>query len=272
MNTSEAINALQPSPADWAGLVAFVIALTSGAMGALGLGSYLYFRGRSRLKQRRTREERHLQRLQRLTSKLLNACDQLLAGQTPEETLLYQQFIARGGEAYNDLRTNLYEAVRRSQSALNSAFELRQKLIDPTVQQRHSLEQKIWDWEILYATLIGRSQRIKNLTGDELRSLLDPMLASEREASDIRLARQLEDLQRELTGTPLKITWQKIYPTQIEAKGILSYIDQVKAEIAKLPERRCPARPRQPPTGAPGSVCRSLSPPSSRRSWAPSPT
>ncbi len=216
-----------------------ISALASGALGAIGVGGLIYFRERSRLKRRRATLEHHLKHLQRLTSKLLNACDRLLKGDTPEETILYQRFKAHGGESYGDMQAaEVYEALYRSQQALNAAFDLHQKLIDPATQQNRSLEQRIWDWEMLYATLVGRSERLRNLTADELRTLLDPMLdASERAGTDVQLVRQLDDLWRELAGRPLKIKWQMIYPTQVEAEGILDYVDQIKAQIKRLPER-----------------------------------
>ena len=62
---------------------AIIRLIASGAIGALGLGSYLYIRGWLRLQRRRARLERHLRRLRRLTSQLLNAFNQLLTGDTP---------------------------------------------------------------------------------------------------------------------------------------------------------------------------------------------
>jgi hypothetical protein len=216
----------------------FIVSLLiSGALGSLGLGSYLYIRNRIRLRRRRARLERHLRHLQRLTSKLLNACHQLLKGDAPEETALYQVFSAHGGEYYDDLRDDVHEALCRSQHALNAAFDLRQKLTAPAARRTYSLEQKVWLWEMLYATLVGHSERIHHATADELHALLDPLFTSGREALDVQLVEQLDNLRRILAGMPLRIGWQMISPDQIEAKGILGYIDQVKAQTAHLPER-----------------------------------
>ncbi len=226
---------MELSPIEW---VVILTSLTSGTLGALGIGSYFYFRARANLQAHRRRQEQHLARLQRLTSKLLNACDALLGGESPEETILYQRFKAHGGEYYEDVRLEVYEALRRSQPALNAAFELHQKLIDPAVQQNRSLEQQIGDWELLYATLVGQSERIQAMTGPELRTLLNPMLAAEEEeATFVDLVRQLEELKRELAEKPLKIKWQRLVPELVEAEGILDYIDRVKTHLAYLPER-----------------------------------
>lgn len=228
------MDAFQLSPIEW---VVILTSLTSGAIGAVGIGSYLYYRDRNRLKQRRASQQHHLEWLQRLTSKLLNALDRLVGGLAPEETILYQRFEALGGEYYADTQSTVYENLRHCQSALAAAFDLHQKLIDPGTVASRPLEQRLWDWEMLYATLIGSGDEIQNLTGDELHSLLDPLGDSNPEAVDSDLAGQLEALRRELAGQPLKVRWQEVYPARLQAEGILDYIHRIKLQLAGLAER-----------------------------------
>ncbi|HID61746.1 MAG TPA: hypothetical protein EYP49_03220 [Anaerolineae bacterium] len=92
--------------------------------------------------RRRRKLQRQLGILRARTSNLLNACGQLLKGDTPEETVLYQLFSAYGGEHYEDIRADVHEWLRCSQEALNDAFDLRQKLLDPAVQEKRPLEQQ----------------------------------------------------------------------------------------------------------------------------------
>ncbi len=222
------------SPIEW---VVILVSLISGTLGALGVGTYFYFRDRADLQKRRRRQEQHLARLQRLTSKLLNALDRLLGGSGPEETILYQLFRAHGGESYADIQTDVIETLRRGQDALNAAFELHQQLIDPDTQQNRSLEQQVWDWETLYASLVGRSERILDMTGDEIRTLLDPLVDPDNQTEPDELVEQLDELRRELAGQPLKIKWQQIRPGQLESEGILDSVDHLKALLVQLPER-----------------------------------
>ncbi|MBN1995466.1 MAG: hypothetical protein JW953_22455 [Anaerolineae bacterium] len=64
-----------------------------------------------------------------------------------------------------------------------------------------------------------------------------PLLVSEPGVSDIKLVEQLKELERELTGRPLKVNWLTLSPTQVEARGILDDVDHVKRQIARLPQR-----------------------------------
>lgn len=200
-------------------------------VGALGVGGYkltLWAIRRARLK-------RHLEVLRARTSNLLNACEPLLRGDTPEETVLYQLFSAYGGQPNDRLRDDVCEWLRRSQDALNDAFALRRQLIAPGVRREQSLEQLVRNWEMLYVTLVGNSERILSLTDDELRTLLDPMLVLGRETAGVQLTRQLDDIRRELAGgMPLKVELMMVDPAETDAEGILGYLDQVKAKIAHV--------------------------------------
>ena len=213
------------------------------AAGALAAGGYVsttkFISPAIQRARRRSQLEAHLEVLRTRTSRLMNACDQLLQGETPEETVLYQLFSAYGGEQSDPLRARVHESLRRSQEALDDAFDLRKKLIDPAVQQERSLEQRVEDWEMLHVTLVGNSERILNLTDEELRTLLDPMLLLDRERPDAQLTEQLDALRRELEGDePIKVELKMVDPAQTDAEGILGYIDQVKAQIGHLHQAR----------------------------------
>ena len=201
--------------------------------GGLGFGGYklaIWITHRRKLK-------RHLEILRARTSNLLNACEPLLRGDEPEETVLYQLFRAYGGERSPRLQSSIQEWLRHSQGALYDAFDLRKKLIDPAVQQKQSLEQLARDWEMLYVTFVGNSERILSLTDDDLHTLLDPMLVLDREKASVQLTDQLDHLRHELAGdTPLKVELMVVDPEESDAEGILGYLDQIKAKIAYVRE------------------------------------
>jgi hypothetical protein len=203
-------------------------------VGALGVGGYKLMPWAIR----RTRLKRQLKVLRARTSNLLNACEPLLRGDTPEETILYQLFGTYGGEPSEHSQKNVYEWLRRSQDALNVAFDLRRKLIASGVQEERSLEQQVYDWEMLYVTFVGNSERILSLTNDELHTLLDPILVLDRETADVQLIKQLDDIWRELaSGMPLKVDLVMVDPSRTDAEGILGYIDRVKDTIADVRDK-----------------------------------
>ncbi len=203
--------------------------------GGLGFGAYKLIPWLSR----RITLKRHLQALRARTSNLLNACEPLLRGDTPKDMVLYQLFSGYGGEQNASLRKDVQEWLRRSRGALDDAFDLRKKLIDPEVQRSHPLEQQVQDWEMLYVTFVGNSERILDLTDDELRTLLDPMLVLDRAEADVQLTEQLDDIRRELGGEqPLKVELTMVDPAETDAEGILGYLDRVKAAIAYARDAR----------------------------------
>lgn len=194
---------------------------------------------RPRRERRRQREalQAHLELLRSRTNNLLSASDRLLEGSKPEDTVLYQLFSVYGGERDADMQANIVDWLGQSQHALADAFEVRQRLNDPQIQQTRPLEAQVKDWELLYVTLTGNNERILTLTDEELRTLLDPMLTLDRdERGDSRLARQLDEIRRELTGMPLKVDLQQVDAATVESEGILGYVDRVQGQIAYLRE------------------------------------
>jgi hypothetical protein len=226
------------SPSPWGRIVLIVVIV--GALGAGGYALAVYvIRPAVQRARHRAELKRHLETLQTRTANLLNACDQLLQGDTPEETIPYQLFSAYGGEHYDDVRAQVHEWLRRSQGALDDAFDVRKKLLDPALPEKRSLEQTVQDWELLYLTLVGNSDRILALSDEELRTLLDPLLVRERQAPDVQLTQQLDELRQELAGgLPLKVELRMVDPTQGDAEGILGYVDRVKAQVAHLQQAR----------------------------------
>ncbi len=206
----------------------FIGVLAIGGLGVVGYKLITWAIRRTRLKQQ-------LVILRARTSNLMNACEPLLRGDAPEETVLYQLFSAYGGEQNAHLRNDVYEWLRRSQDALNVAFDLRRKFISAEVREGRGLERQVYDWEMLYVTFVGSSERILSLTNDDLRVLLDPILMLDREKADVQLIQQLDDIRRELASDrPLKVELMMVDPTETDAEGILGYLDQVKTKIAHV--------------------------------------
>ena len=227
-----------PTPSPWIkvavyGLVGVVVAAVFIA-GGVALVFLVILPAIQRSRQRKDLE-RHREALMSRTSNLLLACDQLLHGDTPEETVLYQLFSVYGGEHYKSVLRMVQEWLRGSQEALRDAFDVRLILNSHTAEEV-PLEQQVRDWEMLYVTLTGNSERILELNDEELRTLLDPMLTLDREAPDVQLAEQLDGIRDRLVGMPLKVEFREIDPTEVDAEGILGYIDQVKEQISRLQE------------------------------------
>ncbi len=202
-----------------------------GLLGVGALGGVVIFTVRAIY---RARLKGRLKDLRSISSRLLNACESLLRGDAPEETVLYQLYRSYGGEEDARLREDVLRWLRRSRDALGDAFEIRKKLIAPTIQKERTRRQQVHDWEMLYATLVGNEERILSLTESELRTLLDPMIMGRNMESE-GLGEQLEPIRRELSGSPpLRLRWMMIDPNKIEPQGVLGYIDRIKCEIARL--------------------------------------
>jgi hypothetical protein len=202
-----------------------------GLLGVGALGGVVIFAVRAIY---RARLKGHLKDLRSISSRLLNACEPLLRGDAPEETVLYQLYRSYGGEEDARMREDVLRWLRRSRDALGDAFEIRKKLIAPTIQKERTRRQQVHDWEMLYATLVGNEERILSLTESELRTLLDPMVMG-RNMEGEGLGEQLEPIRRELSGgPPLRLEWMMIDPNEIEPQGVLGYIGKIKNEIARL--------------------------------------
>jgi hypothetical protein len=134
-------------------LTFIIIALTLAALGSLAIGTGLSLLHRAQKKVQQT----YLDVLRKRTSWLLLACEPLLAGDTPEDTILYQRFSAHGGEYHDNIRIEVREALQDSQETLDAAFELHRKLSEPTAQKNRPPMKQVedgWDYRS-YADNIG---------------------------------------------------------------------------------------------------------------------
>ncbi len=197
------------------------------AVGGGGVGATMVA-GQRLLKQR-------LKRLQTNVANLLMACDQLLSGDRPEDALLYQTFELAGGTRYPELIDAATSWIAECQAALARAFALNRQLLDDDTQAERSLSKRLKDWETLYVTLVGNSDRILALTEDQLHALLDPVGSLDsRSLQSSGLAAQISQVQTELAEKPLKVELQKVDPATVDSQGVLGYIDQVKGQVARL--------------------------------------
>jgi hypothetical protein len=181
------------------------------------------------------------QRLATLLTTLSGSRNQpgLLTGETPEETLIYALWAASGGGKYKKRDGEVRENLRRSQAALNKAF-LAWKAVDdaPPARTEQELEQLVADLEMLYLTVVGRTQRILGMTQDEQIALLDPMLAmpdGSEDEEDVQLVEQIDQIVRRQQGAgSLRIQLMMVSPDKVDAEGILGYVDQVKGALHEL--------------------------------------
>lgn len=176
----------------------------------------------------------HLGVVQQNVANLLLATERVLSGERVDDAVLYQMFTAYGGSRYPERDQQVREWIRRSQAALADAFDLRRSLLREDVQQSQSLEEQVRSWEMIYLTLVGSSPRIRELTDAELQDLVNPLVILERDAEDVQLAEQLDAIRREIEGMPLKIELEVVDPEQVDAEGILGYVDQVEGQIREL--------------------------------------
>lgn len=207
-------------------------------LGLLGGGGALGWKISAPLRARRREEARlraHLQAVQNATATILAALDTLLSGLRPEETALYQMFQAYHGHLYDDLDAEVRDMLRQAQAALRDAFDVYQSLNDAATQRNRSLEEQARDWEMLYLTLVGTDERIRSLTDEQVRELLDPLSITENQPPEEgRLARQLDALRADLRGKTMRVALQFVEPAEVDQAGILGLIDRVKAHIAHL--------------------------------------
>ena len=207
-------------------------------LGLLGGAGALGWKMSEPVRARRREEARlraHLRAVQNATATILAALDTLLSGIRPEDTPLYQMFQAYHGHLYDDLDAEVHDLLRQAQAALRDAFDVYHALSDAAAQRQRPLEDQIRDWELLYLTLVGTDERVRNLTDDQVRELLDPLSITENTPPEEgQLARQLDALRADLRGKTMRVPLQFVDPEQVDQAGILGLIDRVKAHIAHL--------------------------------------
>lgn len=209
-----------------------------GAVLFLGLGGGLLYVlvGRPALRKRKREQElsAHLGLVRQNVANLLLAAERLLDGDMPQEAVLYQLYEANNGTLDKERTAEVTEWIRRSQAALQDAFDLRRDLLAADVSKHTSLEEQVRRWEMIYLTLVGSTPRVLDLTESELKDLLNPLVILEREAADVPLAEQLDAIRREIAGMPLKVHLMEVDPTAVDREGILGYVDLVEAYIKEL--------------------------------------
>lgn len=177
--------------------------------------------------------EAHLAELQSRVANLLLACERLLDGETPQDSIMYRLIEAHGGMTDPVRQLRVEEWLSRSQLALANVFALRRRLLKPEIQEQRGLEKLVQDWESLYITIVGSQPRILELTDKDLHILLDPIEVLERKEPDNpRLTQQLHRIHEEMRQRPLKIGLKMVDPRDFDAQGILGYIDLVEQELA----------------------------------------
>lgn len=233
-----------PSATARAVTTGIIVIVVLGVAGVIGTVLFVTV-GRPALARRRRRKEleTHLGGVRQNVANLLLAYERLLAGEEPQDAVLFQLFEAYGGTRYPERAAQVTDWIRRSQAAWRVAFELRRDLLSEDVKAQQDLETQVRNWEMIYLTLVGSSERVLELTNSELQDLLDPLVVLEREADDVPLAHQLNEIRREIKGMPLKINLLEVDPTTVDQEGILGYVDQVESQIGELMEaqREAPA-------------------------------
>ena len=184
---------------------------------------------------RKIQLEDQLVELQQRTANLILACDRLLEGDRPEDTIMYKLFEAHGGAEDPILQLSAHDWLHRCQVALERVHLLRRQLQNETLQSKQSLRQQVAGWETLYLTLVGTQARILNLNDEDLHALLDPIEVLVREPEDdTMLAGQLRALHEEIEHRPLKMNLMLINPDTLDQQGILGYLELVETRIATL--------------------------------------
>jgi hypothetical protein len=224
------------------GLIVGSLAIVALGGGALWYANPRYIQPALATRKKRQAMQTQLDLLQQRVANLLLGSERLLGGEQPQETVLYQLFEAYGGHKYDPLNKEVTEWLRRSQAALADAFDIRTRLVRPGVAEERSLEQQVSDWEKIYVTIVGTSERIAALSDDELHTLLDPLQILESKPDDVQLVQQLDAIRADLTPDPLRVELIMVDPESLDAEGILGYLDQVQQQIGRLQaaERQAP--------------------------------
>ncbi len=184
---------------------------------------------------RKLQLEMQLEQLQTRTANLILACDRLLDGATPEETIMYRLVEVHGGTDDPIVKLSVHDWLHRCQVALERVHLLRRQLQNEEIQAGRSLRQQVMDWEALYLTLVGTQKRILELNDEELHALLDPIEILVREPEDDTvLAGQLRALHEEIDERPLQMNLMLTDPKKFDQQGILGYLELVETRIADL--------------------------------------
>ena len=190
-----------------------------------------------RQRRRRQRLEAQLHRLQDRVSNLLMGCEQWLTGPDLEAMVPYQLFAEAGGENYSDLTQQLKVWLRQGRQALDQAFQVHAALQEDEAQAKQPLAKQVEAWELLYLSFVGRRDRIRAMSDEELQTLLNPVLVlGNTQGLSAGLVQQLEAIQQRVQGSPLKVEITQADPNSVDQEGILGLVEQVDNTISRLRE------------------------------------
>ena len=193
--------------------------------------------GLALMRRRRKQLRTQLTTLQSRIANLLMGCDQLLAGGPPENTVSYQLFAEADGERYPQLTQQVKTWLAEARSALDQAFQVHTDLQDNGAQTSRPLKDQVEAWELLYLAFVGRRDRIRSMSDEELQTLLNPVLVLGKAGFSQGLTTQLESIQQRIQGSPLKVELMAVQAdTQVDEDGILGRVERVDAAIGRLRE------------------------------------
>ncbi|MEO1297181.1 MAG: hypothetical protein AAFW75_15615, partial [Cyanobacteria bacterium J06636_16] len=202
-----------------------LVLVGGGTVGALALR-----------RRRRKQLVAHLETLQSRIANLLMGCDQLLAGGAPDNMVSYQLFVESDGDRYPQLTQEVKGWLTEARQALDQAFQAHAHLQEDADQLRQPLPKRVEVWEILYLSFVGKTDRIRTLSDEDLQTLLNPAfgISTGTTALSQGLVAQLENIQGKIKGTPLKVALQQADPQGVDALGILGRVEKVDATIGRL--------------------------------------
>ncbi|NJL85314.1 MAG: hypothetical protein HC886_04020 [Leptolyngbyaceae cyanobacterium SM1_1_3] len=172
-------------------------------------------------RRQQQQQQARLAVLQSRSANLLMGCEQLLTGNSPEVTLIYQHFVEAGGLKYAPLTQQVIIWLKAARVQLDQAFQLHHQLVN-TAPSANALRRSLRSWEMLYLTLIGSGDRTLSLSNEELQTLLQTQ-------SGLTTQSVLQS-----PHLSLKLDFQQISPAQSDTEGVVSYLAQLRQTIERL--------------------------------------
>ncbi|WP_008318728.1 hypothetical protein [Leptolyngbya sp. PCC 6406] len=186
-------------------------------------------------RRRKQRLQAQLATLQSRIANLLMGCEQLLAGGVAENTVSYQLFVEADGERYPELTQQVKAGLTQARQALDQAFQVHSHLQEDAAQSQRPLPAQVEAWEMLYLSFVGKRDRIRAMSDEELQTLLNPAQVLESNPGLSQgLVTQLETIQQRIKDTPLKVELMQVNPEGVDNEGILGLVEQVDATIGRL--------------------------------------
>ncbi len=181
------------------------------------------------------------------TGEIVRQANLVLAGDSPEGTLLYSRMKANGLDKYAEIEAAVVEAIRRTMRKIELVMSNRKMLLDNETEGVRTLSyrERVEQWEIIYLKLIGTNNTVLEMTDAETKELLDPMMGfTKAEADTDPDVRALQAQSRLLAGKPLTVTLRYTQADNIGPEaGILTDIKNLKAQLAELRDAKIEDRP-----------------------------